>query len=366
MKDSKSAKNKTILFISHNLNLEGAPWSLFYTCRGLRNKGCNVKVISFGDGPLREVYEKNRIDIKIIDPNDRVQVEEIKKGVDVFFINTLEGARIFKHFDLKKDNILWCIRESDRDIHFKDKPYLKEEFFSQIKKVVFVSDETRIIYDDLLSNNYVVIHNGLDLSEIDRYISTHNKDRVKSKLGYKADDIIISIVGSVSIRKGQLEFLESAYGVIDATRNSRLKFVIVGAGTILALDEIIRQKIQYYGIEDQVQILPKTEDIFDYYYISDISVCNSYIESFPRVVLEAMAFSLPIVATSVFGIKEQLEDKKDGLLVMPGDIEALKDSIIELIEDDKLLERLGKNSRKKLEMNFTYDKMIDKFYNLIN
>jgi len=106
--------------------------------------------------------------------------------------------------------------------------------------------------------------------------------------------------------------------------------------------------------------------VFDFYLISDIFVCNSYIEAFPMVTLEAMAFGLPIVSTDAYGLAEQFEDEKNGMLVMAGDKEGLKDKIMYLIKNRDIAKKLGANAKKKVEEEFSFEKMIDKYDSLIS
>jgi len=73
------------------------------------------------------------------------------------------------------------------------------------------------------------------------------------------------------------------------------------------------------GLRDRFVIVPETREVYEYYGLADLFVCTSFEESFPRVLLEAMAFELPIVSTDVHGIPEIVEDGREALLMQPGD-----------------------------------------------
>ena len=75
----------------------------------------------------------------------------------------------------------------------------------------------------------------------------------------------------------------------------------------------------------------QTNQTEQYYRASDIFVCTSYNESYPRVILEAMAFELPIITTPVFGISEQVYENINGYFFSPGDIENMTEKIKQLI-----------------------------------
>ena len=99
------------------------------------------------------------------------------------------------------------------------------------------------------------------------------------------------------------------------------RFLLVGgrAGIYLDLlvEEIKRMKIP------NIDIIMETRDAYHYFCLSDMFVCSSFEESFPRVVLEAMAFRTPIVTTDVHGIPEMVTQRQEAYLVPPGDHLAL-------------------------------------------
>ena len=70
-------------------------------------------------------------------------------------------------------------------------------------------------------------------------------------------------------------------------------------------------------------------------------VCTSRVESFPRVILEAMAHGLPLVTTPVFGIREQVRDGVNGLFYEPGDTAGLRRALLRLLEDEALRRALA-------------------------
>ncbi len=68
---------------------------------------------------------------------------------------------------------------------------------------------------------------------------------------------------------------------------------------------------------------PETTDYLPYYAAADLSVCSSYEESSPRVILEAMACDVPILSSGVHGVPEQVRPELEATLVPPGDTVAL-------------------------------------------
>ena len=103
-------------------------------------------------------------------------------------------------------------------------------------------------------------------------------------------------------------------------------------------DEGMESHISFHGWIDGVQ----KSDAFLH---ADIFVLPSYNESMPMGILEAMAYELPVVATSVGGIPDMVEDGVSGFLVAPGDIEALADRLARLISDEPLRRHMGRAGR---------------------
>jgi glycosyltransferase involved in cell wall biosynthesis len=96
-------------------------------------------------------------------------------------------------------------------------------------------------------------------------------------------------------------------------------------------------------------------ELIKYYHITQALVLPTYYEGLPNVVLEAMACELPVIASKVSGIPEQVEDNVTGFLVPPGDIQCFYKKIVELLESPDKRNILGKNARKKVLENFTWN-----------
>lgn len=92
----------------------------------------------------------------------------------------------------------------------------------------------------------------------------------------------------------------------------------------------------------------------DYYSDAGIFVLPSLKEGFGQVLLEAIACGLPIISTNTSAIPEVVGDA--GILVEPRNSQALVEAIINLIEN----EELGKNGRKRVEENFTWEKVAER------
>ncbi len=92
----------------------------------------------------------------------------------------------------------------------------------------------------------------------------------------------------------------------------------------------------------------------------DVLVVPSLTEGAPLVVLEAMAAGVPVAASSVGGIPDQIRHEREGLLVAPGDAEALGEAILGLLRDPAYARSLGEAGRRRAGSEFGYGTMVQR------
>ena len=126
-------------------------------------------------------------------------------------------------------------------------------------------------------------------------------------------------IGTVCERKGQHVFIRTVdYFMKHFSGGGHYRFLIVGGRPGEYQDSLL-QDIARLGLSEVIEIINETDRVYEYFRAANIFVCTSFEESFPRVLLEAMAFEAPIVSTNVHGIPEMVTDKAEAYLVPPGD-----------------------------------------------
>ena len=108
--------NKKLLFVTHNLNHEGAPYSLYYIAKGLKELGNQVKILSPLEGPLKEKYTKEKIDV-LIEPifwSEPHKAIKFFKEYDLIYLNTIVNFPLIETIEKSQTPMIWCIRESER------------------------------------------------------------------------------------------------------------------------------------------------------------------------------------------------------------------------------------------------------------
>ncbi len=99
----------------------------------------------------------------------------------------------------------------------------------------------------------------------------------------------------------------------------------------------------------------------DYYRAADVYLHPSRADTFPLAVLEAMSSGLPVVATSVGGIPEQVEQGESGFLVRPGDVEAMAARVSEMVRDPSRARTMGARGRAIVERNFRFEMQVSAY-----
>jgi len=173
----------------------------------------------------------------------------------------------------------------------------------------------------------------------------------------------VTIVAALRPEKNHVMFIESAGRVMKREESAR--FLIVGEGE---QREFLEKETERRELRGRVTFLGSREDIPDILSASDISVLCSHpvVETFPLTVLEAMACGLPVISTDVGSLSDIITDRRDGILIPAGDSEALAENIIELIRNLNLRDRLGKNARRKVELKFSKQEMVNNYLNMLS
>ena len=145
-------------------------------------------------------------------------------------------------------------------------------------------------------------------------------------------------------------------------RHPDARLMIAGDGPLKGeLDSMIRR----LGISGRVRLIGLRLDVPNLYAASDALVLSSAWEGMPVVILEAMASSTPVVATSVGAVPEMVSDGVSGLIVPPHDHEALADAMGKMMNlPEKTRQRLGRAGYDRVLSEFSRESVIDKWEDL--
>jgi glycosyltransferase involved in cell wall biosynthesis len=118
------------------------------------------------------------------------------------------------------------------------------------------------------------------------------------------------------------------------------------------------------GVTSHVEFLPFQHEIRDVLHGAHALILPSRSEGMPNVVLEAMSFELPVIASRVSGVVDIIEDGVDGILIPTEDSWALANAMKSILLDPELGVRLGQRARQKIISEFSLERVADQYSDL--
>lgn len=169
------------------------------------------------------------------------------------------------------------------------------------------------------------------------------------------DDPDVVFVGRLVRNNGPLDFVEAVVPLVDRFPDSR--YHVVGTGPLGgAVDDAIAD----HGLDDVFTRHGFVDDIRSVYDLADVFCRPSYSEGLPLTLLEAMASGVPPVVSEVAGVPEVVTDRETGLLVQPGDVQGVTESLAWLLEEPARMDELSRNARAYAEAELSWDARVEK------
>jgi glycosyltransferase involved in cell wall biosynthesis len=229
-----------------------------------------------------------------------------------------------------------------RDIYLKSKLYVATPCRWLMQKV-----EESILMPAIIEKR--VIPNGVDLN----IFYPAAKEDLRRELNLPLDAHVLLFAGNCLTTSPWRDYNMLEKALVKIAGGSHPKSIVmlcVGAeeeATVRISQDVEIRKIKFkHNQEDMVKM----------YQASDLFVFPSKSDTFPMSILEAMACGIPVVATAVGGIPEQVQDAKTGFLVEAGDADAMAKKILELLNNFSMLETFGRNSYELVKECFDLQK----------
>ena len=198
----------------------------------------------------------------------------------------------------------------------------------------------------------VKIYSGIDLKKF-RPPDEDDKNKVRNKWNIGENDAVIGFVSKLWDGKGHSTLIRAFKEVKKDVSEARL--VIVGEGY---LEYELRDLVDRLGIADSVVFTGFQYNVPEIISCFDIAVLPSFFEGMGRVLLEAMAMEKPVIASRVGGIPDLVKDGINGLLITPGNIKELANSMKKLLYDKSLAADMGKQGLKSVTNSFSSEVML--------
>lgn len=186
---------------------------------------------------------------------------------------------------------------------------------------------------------YAVIHSGVQL---ERFAAASRSGALRAEIGIAADVCLVGMVACLKPQKAPLDFVRVCARV--ASEHADVAFVVAGDGV---LRDDVERAVRDEGLEGRMHLLGWRRDTDVVIGDLDVLVLTSLHEGLPRVVPEAMAAGVPVVATAVDGTPEAVSHGETGFLRRPGDVAGLAADVARLVADPTLRRRMGAVARTR-------------------
>lgn len=197
-----------------------------------------------------------------------------------------------------------------------------------------------------------VVPNGLDL----KGAAGRRDERLRKRLGFNKQDIVLGVVGKISPAKGQREAVR-ALALLSAMRPG-LKLLLVGLVGDEKYFRELQEMVREQGLEGKVVCTGFVADVYAHLRQMDLLLIVSRTESFGRTAIEAMAAGVPVLAASVGGLPEVVIDRRTGFLVNSTEPAVLAHGIEGVLDNPSTVKRTIRAGRLAVKDRFAIRRLV--------
>ena len=190
------------------------------------------------------------------------------------------------------------------------------------------------------AEKFTVIHSGVDLSRFRPNPARAGATRTALEIPVKA--MVLATVGRLTAVKGQETLIRATAKCL--RQGEKLYLLILGEGELRSNLEALSAEL---GIAEAVRFLGWRPDVASVINACDIFCLPSLNEGMGKVIVEAMAMGKTVIASDVGGIPDLVVPGENGILVPPGDSNALAEAILNLCDHPEMRVRMGEEGREK-------------------
>lgn len=357
-----SRRKINVLIAVAGLGIGGAEVVIQHLARTIDRRRFNVTIGCIkAAGPIGEELIQDGLDLEVLSHNGYEQPDYLtfirmrslvkRRQIDVIHSHTTDALA-----DAATCRLLSPRVKLVHTFHFGNYPNLPkrqlqmERLFSRVaNRLVAVSEAQRSQVKAALrlrDSSISRVWNGVPFE------AARADGSFRARVG-ATDHVLIGTVATMIRQKGLPDLLAVARKLRDSGR--RVRFVVVGDGAMRTELEELRRRL---AVEDTVVLAGWVKDaskvaVPDF----DIFFQPSLWEAMSIAILEAMAAGVPVVATRVGENPYIIEHGTDGLLVEPGDVDAMACELSKVIDDSRLRKQLGAAGRDKVSHHFTVEHM---------
>lgn len=346
------------------LDTGGAEKHLLLLSRTLIEKGHSVDVVYLkGEGSLADAFREMGVQVEKVAMESPFHLLRAPRRLSALIKNN--GYDVV-HSHLLKADLTAALAGPEVLVASKhnDERALLNPVFSFVHGLISARARAVVVLSDhvgefvrrhgrVAGEKITRIYYGLDASSFGA--TDEEKSRVREELKLEREVPVLTMVARFAPQKDHAALLEAARRLKLEGREFRL--LLVGDDPFGRHRERMEElsctldlgcRVTFTGIRSDVPALLGVTDIF---------VMPSFWEGLGLVFLEAMAFSLPVVASRVSAVPEVVAHEETGLLTPPGDPEGLRSALARLLDDPEGAARMGGAGRRRLEEKFSLQTM---------
>jgi len=233
-----------------------------------------------------------------------------------------------------------------------------ERYLSKITDIIFFANREDMVTSEKLNirakSNLYCGPSGVVFKNYEGANKEECKQELIKEFNLDKETLIVGLVARVVLEKGYKEFIE----VLSKLNQQKIKVfaICVGDGPMIGYLKDYAQSLEVSNIVFTGHRLDVPKIIKGF----DVLLFPSYREGLPIVTLEAMASRTPVVAFSIRGCRESIVDNKTGYLVPFGDVEALFEKTLVLLQDSDKRREFGENGFIRVHENFTKEQHVER------
>jgi glycosyltransferase involved in cell wall biosynthesis len=354
-------------------SLNGGENSMLTVVDQLQDRDVEFVALAPGEGPLQAALESREVRTLPFDVRDagghRRSREQLLEELRVQLAET--NCELVHANSLSMGRLTGAIADElpmPTVAHLRDILKLSQSAVRDLNRnacLVAVSKAARKyhIAQGMKAELILTMYNGV---ETERFQPLPADGELRRELGLLPADFLVLTVGQIGLRKGQDILAEAA--VLLSPRLSRAHYLWAGQRCSnkeesLRFEEQVIRRLSEGG---RLHLLGYREDMPRLMNAADVLVHPAHQEPLGRVLLEAAAAGLPIVATDVGGTAEILRDGESALLVPPADPQSLAEAILKLAQNPDLRSRLANKARQKILTDFPIETAASNLHALWN
>lgn len=275
-------------------------------------------------------------------------------NIDIIHIHMAQDGSFYRKSliiligKLFRKNILLHMHASQFDKFYFNSTNIAKSYIRFIlklpNKIVVLSEKWKEFYEKITDNEIIIVNNAV---LIDKY-------------NYNNNGNIISFMGRLCERKGIYDVLKIADKILENHKD--IKLYLCGDGDIEKIKSIILEK----GMSDKIIVTGWINDKDKEKILKNsiINILPSYNEGMPMAILETMAQGIPNISTDIGGIPNVIENYENGILIHPGDVDELLNSINYLLSNKEIRMDMSRKAYETIKYKFSIETYNNKFIGL--